>query len=101
MAGKYTLELLDIPDESVYAVMGISEERSDEIVDICKDAYKKKNYFTDTLKEIVENMDSLEEIVFAVLCVGKVHASQREKNSENPAEMMKMLEMMMKLRSGK
>lgn len=100
----FNVELFDTASDNVHEVLGISEERSDEIVELARKAYKDETYFTDTLKALVEQMNHINEVIFAVLIVGKVHGKGKGpdmSSAKSVEDMMSMMQMMMKLRGDK
>jgi hypothetical protein len=110
MANKYEdgtvfhVELFDNGSENVYEVLGISEERSDEIVELSRKAYKEEKYFTDTLKTLVEQMNHINEVIFALLVAGRMHSkgnSPEMSSAKSVEDMMSMMQMMIKLRGEK
>lgn len=91
---KFELALINPDKDEVYEVLGISEERSDEIAELVAKAYKDQDYFTDTLATIVSQMDHINEVVFAVLCAARVHDAKRH---HDLTEKLKSMEVLLEL----
>lgn len=93
----YTLDIVDPENNKLHIAIGISEERSDEIASRVIDLYKKKNRFSETIREAIEELDNMNEVVFAVLLLARIHdqdnkdASKLEKKLE---ELQSALELM-------
>lgn len=88
--GKFNVELINEDETDVYKVLGISEERSDEIAEIAKQGYQNEQYFTDTIKNVVGQMTHINEVVFAVLCLAKIHHKPKE-DIKTQLEFLKLL----------
>lgn len=88
--GKFNVELINEDETEVYKVLGISEERSDEIAEIAKRGYQNEQYFTDTIKSVVGEMTHINEVVFAVLCLAKIHHKPKE-DIKTQLEFLKLL----------
>lgn len=88
---KFEIDLVNTDKHEVYEVFGISEERSDEIVEIAISAYKNKEFFSDTLADIVSQMHDLNEVVFATLCAAKCHQQHRDSKLTKKLEAMETL----------
>ena len=97
---KFELLLINDSSNQVYEVLGISEDRSDEIVRIATDAYKSEKLFSDTLQKIVGQMNHINEVVFAVMCACKLHDRGRdadlEKKLQSLETLVKLLQLKMK-----
>jgi hypothetical protein len=74
----FNVEILNEEETDVYKVLGISEERSDEIAEIAKKSYRDEKYFTDSIKYAVGKMNHVNEVVFVMLCLAKSHAQSND-----------------------
>ena len=95
---KFELLLIN-ESTNVYEVLGISEERSDEIVEIVQDAYQSERFFTDTLKKAVEQMNHTNELVFAVMIASKIHSHGDSKELQRKIEEVEAMVSLLKLRN--
>jgi len=91
---KFKLALVDPDQTEVYKVLGISEERSDEIAELAAKSYNSKKYFSDTLEELVGEMNHINEVVFGVLCAARCHDAGRQQMLQ---EKLKSLEILVEL----
>lgn len=92
--GTFNVEIINSDEEDVYKVLGISEERSDEIAEVAKKAYKDEQYFTDSLKAAVAQMNHINEVVFVTLCLAKIH----QKPHDEVKQKLEMLKLLMQLK---
>lgn len=88
----FEVELVNLDEDEVYLIMGISEERSDEIAMLCKDSYENKRYFTDTIKHVIGEMENVNEVVFATLCLARIHDKKDDMHAK-----LELLQTLLKL----
>lgn len=102
---KFKLEIIDPESTSLHTILGISEERSDELVDLAKEAYTGQKFFSDTLDTIVSKVDHLNELVFTILLAGRMHdqnnLSRASEELELSKTMIELLKLKLKLNDGK
>jgi hypothetical protein len=81
-SGNQTFKLLIIDDESgeLTVSLGITQERVDEIVDICKKSYKDANKLTEAVEATLLKMNHINEATYAILMLGRLH----EREDSNP-----------------
>lgn len=72
--GQSNHKLLVIDDnaDQLHEVFGISEQRSDELLDICIHAYHKNRQLHECLVEIVDHCKHTNEVVFATMIMTRV-----------------------------
>lgn len=95
---KFEVELINPDKHEVYQIFDISEERSDEIAQIAIGSYKSKEFFSDTLADIVSQMNNINEVVFATLCAAKCHQKQRDTKLTEKLEAMETLLQLLKFK---
>jgi len=93
----FNVEILNNDETDIYKVLGISEERSDEIAEIAKLAYQSEEYFTDTIKLALSKMEHINEVVFMMLCLSKIH----HKPKDDISAKLDMLKLLMQLKQSK
>ena len=91
---RFEVEILYPEESEVYLILGISEERSDEIANIAKQCYKDNQLFTETIKATIEQMDNVNEVVFATLCLARSHDK-----GDDLLGKLELLKILMKLKS--
>jgi hypothetical protein len=96
--GEFKLKIIDAESDEVYTVLGISEERSDEIAEIVTEAYKNEKYFTQSLDKIVSQMNHVNELVFAILCAARVHDAKKHRDIQEQLKAMKAIVELMKFK---
>jgi hypothetical protein len=98
---KSNFELLKVNADSdnVYTILGISEERSDQMQDLAIEAYKSKEKFVDTIEELVENSENLNEVVFFTLLAARIHDQGQHQKLEKKLEELKSLAEIIKMQS--
>ena len=96
---NFELALINPDKKEVYEVLGISEERSDEIAEIVANAYRDEKFFTDSLARIMLQMTNLNEVVFATLCAARAHDSKRMRDLQEKMQVMKTVIDLMKLKT--
>ena len=70
--GKFKLLVIDDNADQLHEVFGISEQRSDELLDICIHAYHKNRQLHECLVEIVDHCKHTNEVVFATMIMTRV-----------------------------
>jgi len=95
---KFNVEIINPEESALHLILGISEERSDEMLEIVKESYKKGDYFSDTLKEVTAQMENINEVVFATLLCGRMHDGKKDGGMEKKLKELEMLLDLMKLR---
>ena len=98
---KFNVELHDNGEDgqNVYEVLGINEERSDEIAELVKEAYNDETLFTDTLKRVVESLEEINEVIFAILLCARMHSRKESHGMDEAAKKLEILATLMKLRA--
>ena len=99
MAETFKLALVDPSKSEVYEVLGISEERSDEISEIVAKSYRDEKYFTDTLASVTAQMNHINEVVFAVLCAARAHDAKRHHDLNEKLKAMEVLVELLKFKA--
>lgn len=74
---EFKLAIVDTEQEEVWAVLGMTDERSDEIEELATEAYKNHKLFTDSLAVLIPQMNHINEVVFATLILGRIHDNGR------------------------
>lgn len=98
---RFTLELLNEDKDEVYEILGITEERSDEIAALVDKYYRTEQYFSDTLKAVVADMEHINEVVFATLVAARRHSKNHKSGgSEDLHKQMEVLSQLIKLQKG-
>lgn len=95
---KFEVELINPDKHEVYEIFGISEERSDEIAEIVIGSYKSKEFFSDTLADVVGQMNHINEVVFATLCAAKCHQANKDSQLNKKLEAMETMLELIKLK---
>lgn len=95
---KFELALINPDKDEVYEVLGISEERSDEIAEIVANSYKNEKYFTDTLASVTSQMSHINELVFAVLCAARAHDVKKHHMLQEKLKAMETLVELLKFK---
>lgn len=82
------LKLCIINEESddFYEVLGITKERKEELLALCKKEYKTRNDLSETLANIVDNCNHVNEIVICVILIERLRET-----SNNPLNMLKQI----------
>lgn len=93
----FHIALLNPESESIYTVLGITEERSDEIIEIAKKAYKNHKLFTSSLHEAIAQMNHINEVAYCVMFLSKIHRGDPDSVSEK----LQLLKMLLTLQKGK
>ena len=93
----YQLDLVNPKHKNVYTVLGISEERADEIAEIVQREYKSHSDFSETLNDIFAHMNNFNEVVFSALATGRLHSRGDEKELLEKLESLKQVMELMKL----
>ena len=99
---RFTLELLNEDKDEVYEILGITEERSDEIAALVDKYYRTEQYFSDTLKAVVADMEHINEVVFATLVAARRHSKNHKSGggAEDLHKQMEVLSQLIKLQKG-
>ena len=81
-SGKQEFKLLIIDDESgeLTTSLGITQERVDQIVEICKKSYKDSNKLTEAIEKTLKEMNHINEATYAILILARLH----EREESNP-----------------
>lgn len=81
-SGKQEFNLLIIDEESgeLTTSLGITQERVDEIVEICKKSYKDSNKLTEAIEKTLKKMNHINEATYAILMLARLH----EREESNP-----------------
>ncbi len=95
---KFKLALINPDKTEVYKVLGISEERSDEIVEMATESYQSKKYFSETLEELVSKMNHINEVVFATLMASRIHHKKDQLQLEEKIKSMEILVELLKFK---
>ena len=66
------LLIIDENAELLHEIFGISEERSQELLEICLDVYSKNNLLHECLTTVVDKCNHVNEVVFATMVMQKV-----------------------------
>ena len=96
---KFKLALINPDKTEVYEILGISEERSDEIAELVQESYQSKKYFSETLEEITSKMNHINEVVFAVLCAARCHDLSKNHALHKKLKSLEMLVELLKFKS--
>jgi len=96
---KFELALINPDKTEIYEILGISEERSDEIVEIVTKSYKSEKYFSDTLADVTSQMNHINEVVFAVLMASRAHDMPKHHALHEKIKSMEVLIELLKFKS--
>jgi len=91
---NFNVEIVNPEEDELYLILGISKKRSTEIAKKCKKSYNNLEFFSETIKEVISYMDNVNEVVFATLCLARMH--DKATNSVN--DKLELLKTLMKLR---
>ncbi len=69
---NYKLLIIDDKEELLHNILGICEERCEELTKVCIEAYKNNDHLHSTLEDIVSHCKHTNEIVFSMLVAQKV-----------------------------
>ena len=97
---EFELKIYNENNPTLYLAMGISEDRSDEIIDIAVNAYKEGGTFAESMQLLVSKLNHFNEIIFGALIVGKIHNDQKRSSENTIAELeqkLKTVELLTKL----
>jgi hypothetical protein len=98
---RFTLELLNEDKDDVYEILGITEERSDEIAALVDKYYRSEQYFSDTLKAVVADMQHINEVVFATLVAARRHSKNHKSGgADEMQKQMEVISQLIKLQKG-
>jgi Mg2+ and Co2+ transporter CorA len=71
---NYKLLIIDDESDNLYTVLGITEDRADEITEFCFKAYQKQDKFSMAIKDVSEIVVHQNELIFASLMLAKMHS---------------------------
>ena len=91
MAGEFNIALIDPSADEIYTALGVSEERSDEIVEIVRESYKSDKYFSETLANITSQMNHINEVVFATLIAARIHDAKKHHDLHEKIKSMEVI----------
>ena len=77
---NYKLLIIDDTQQHLHEILGISEERTEELAKVCVKAYEKHDYFHATLEEVVSHCKHTNEVVMATLITQKVVDKNQSKD---------------------
>jgi len=63
---------MDENQETIPSVLGISNERAKELIELCRTSLKSTDTFTESIKEVSEKTETLEELAFICFELGMV-----------------------------
>ena len=69
---NYKLLIIDEKAELLHEILGITDERANELTRACLEAYDKNNTLADCLVAIVDEAKHTNEVVFGTLIMDKV-----------------------------
>ena len=69
---EYKLLIIDDTADQIHSVLGITEERADELLDACINAYHKNGKLHNCLCDIVDECKHTNEVVFATMIMHRV-----------------------------
>lgn len=93
----FQLDLINPKDPNVFTVLGISDERADEIADIVLEEYRKNTDFSESLNDIYAHMTTFNEVIFATLAAARVHDKNKNDGLVQKLEDLKQMMELMKL----
>ncbi len=86
---QYKLLIIDETKELIHEILGITEKRVKELLDVCVDAYHKHNTMHQALETVVSECKHTNEVVMATLMLQKV--VDRHNNSDRVHNLLKNL----------
>lgn len=94
---SFQLDLINPKNHNVYVVLGISDERADEIADIVRQMYEKNTDFSESLNDIFAEMNNFNEVIFSTLAAARMHDLQKGTGIEKKLEELKTMMEIMKM----
>ena len=79
--GQYKLLIIDEEAELLHHNLGISDERAEEILQACLNAYDTSNILHQALEKIVSECKHTNEVVFSSLILQKIIDRKNHENS--------------------
>ncbi len=76
---SFDLLIIDDKGDTLQETLGISEERYEDIADICKIMFKKHNKISDVLKHTLKKMNHINEVAYAIMLVSRYNEMNRNK----------------------
>jgi hypothetical protein len=77
--GTYKLLIINDEDEYLHNILGITQERSEELTLLCLKSFATTNHLHSYLEEIVSNCKHTNEIVYATLIAQRVMENHEAK----------------------
>lgn len=93
----FQLDLINPKDRNVFTVLGISDERADEIADIVQTEYQKNTDFSESLNDMYAHLNSFNEVIFCTLAAARLHDKNKGQSISDKIDELKAMMDLMKL----
>lgn len=93
----FQLDLINPKDPNVFKVLGISDERADEIADIVQTEYRKNTDFSESLNDMYAHLNSFNEVIFCTLAAARMHDQNKGQHLFDKLEELKAMMDLMKM----
>jgi hypothetical protein len=77
MSKKKLVLKTDESQKNIPSTLGISDERANCLIDSCKKSISKTDTLTESIKEVTEEAENLEEFAFICFELGVMHGIQK------------------------
>jgi hypothetical protein len=79
---KFNVLIIGEDKSDFQEILGITEERGRELLRKSIESYEKQDLFSDSCKEVVDQCQHINEVVYAMACLCRI----KEATSSNPLE---------------
>jgi hypothetical protein len=76
---SFDLLIIDDKGDTLQETLGISEERYEDIADICKIMFQKHNKISDVLRYTLKEMNHINEVAYAIMLISRYNEINRNK----------------------
>jgi hypothetical protein len=85
-AETFNIRLYNPKEGDLYTILGISEDRANEMENIIKDAYNSELLFSETIAHAISQMKHINEVVFASMLLSRVHDKSKDQGMDKELE---------------
>jgi hypothetical protein len=88
---SFDLLIIDDKGGTLQETLGISEERYENIADVCKHMFQKHNKISDVLKYTLKEMNHINEVAYAIMLISRYNEIHRNKQDHPLLDFLKNL----------
>jgi len=72
---KFNVLIIGEDKSDFQEMLGITEERGQELIKMCLKSYKKQDFFSDSCKEVVDQCNHINEVVYVMASLCRIRES--------------------------